>query len=83
MTLITVAVTFPLLLTLGYVCMCAAAPSKDCRRCGGFGFELWQDRKVRTERAKDRRRCETTAKRIRADRWLLNRRRAVRRDGTR
>jgi hypothetical protein len=83
MTLAALTSALLLAVTLGYASLCAAAPFKDCRHCGGLGFALRQDRKGRTRRGKPCRRCKATGKRIRAGRWLFNRWRAVHRDGTR
>ncbi|MFE4953486.1 hypothetical protein ACFRCW_05095 [Streptomyces sp. NPDC056653] len=72
-----------LLVTLGYSGLCAASPFGNCRKCRGWGFAMRTDRKGRTKRGKDCRRCKATGKRIRVGRHLFNVAARLHRDGTR
>ncbi|MET7791773.1 hypothetical protein ABZS93_35130 [Streptomyces sp900116325] len=72
-----------LFVTLGYVSLCAASPFGDCRKCRGWGHAIKTDRKGRTKRGKDCRRCKTTGKRIRIGRHFYNVAARLHRDGTR
>ncbi|WP_327269021.1 hypothetical protein OG233_16105 [Streptomyces sp. NBC_01218] len=72
-----------LLLTLSYSGLCAVSPFGDCRKCRGWGFATKTDRKGRTKRGKDCRRCKATGKRIRIGRHLYNVAARLHRDGTR
>lgn len=83
MTLTTLAITFLLAITLGYVAVCAASPFATCRKCHGFGFATTTDRKGRPKRGKNCRRCKTTGARIRRGRHLWNVWTRTRRNGTR
>ncbi|MEU3007865.1 hypothetical protein [Streptomyces sp. NPDC007020] len=60
------------LLTLGYVGVCAASPWKSCRRCEGLGFQLTYTRRGKPKRGKHCRRCDGHGIRIRAGRHLYN-----------
>nr|WP_206440669.1 hypothetical protein [Streptomyces scabichelini] len=72
-----------LLVTFGYVSVCAASPFGACRKCRGFGFAMKTDRKGRPKRGKSCRRCKGHGKRIRIGRWLYNRWARTYRAGTR
>ncbi|MFI6862320.1 hypothetical protein ACIBKZ_20915 [Streptomyces sp. NPDC050421] len=72
-----------LLITLSYSGLCVVSPFGDCRKCRGWGFATKTDRKGRTKRGKDCRRCEATGKRIRIGRHLYNVAARLHRDGTR
>lgn len=71
-----------LIVTLSYASLCAASPFGNCRKCHGMGHAVKTDRKGRTKRGKDCRRCNATGKRIRAGRWLYNRWARIYRAGT-
>ncbi|MGW2281983.1 hypothetical protein [Streptomyces sp. NPDC001770] len=83
MTLLLLASALLLLITLSYSGLCAASPFGNCRKCRGFGFAMKTDRKGRTKRGKDCRRCKATGKRIRIGRHLYNVAARLHRDGTR
>ncbi|MGP3634632.1 hypothetical protein ACTU45_14875 [Streptomyces sp. 24-1644] len=72
-----------LFVTLSYVSLCAASPFGNCRKCRGWGFAMKTDRKGRSKRGKDCRRCKATGKRIRIGRRLYNVAARLHRDGTR
>ncbi|MCX5310677.1 MULTISPECIES: hypothetical protein [unclassified Streptomyces] len=72
-----------LFVTLSYASLCAASPFGNCRKCRGFGHATKTDRKGRTKRGKDCRRCKATGKRIRVGRHLYNVAARLHRDGTR
>lgn len=72
-----------LLLTLGYVAVCAASPFGNCRKCRGWGFAMTTDRKGRPKRGKHCRRCDGIGKRIRVGRHLYNVAARIHHDGTR
>ncbi|WSA79388.1 hypothetical protein OG930_29500 [Streptomyces sp. NBC_01799] len=72
-----------LFVTLSYASLCAASPFGSCRKCHGWGFAIKTDRKGRTKRGKDCRRCKATGKRIRVGRHLYNVAARLHRDGTR
>ncbi|WP_330249166.1 hypothetical protein OHA33_44910 (plasmid) [Streptomyces sp. NBC_00562] len=72
-----------LVVTLSYVSLCAASPFGNCRKCRGMGHAIKTDRKGRTKRGKDCRRCKATGKRIRVGRHLYNVAARLHRDGTR
>ena len=72
-----------LFVTLSYASLCAASPFGNCRKCRGWGFAMRTDRKGRTKRGKDCRRCKATGKRIRVGRHLFNVAARLHRDGTR
>jgi hypothetical protein len=82
MTPILAAIACLLIVTLGYIGLCAASPFGDCRKCRGMGHALKTDRKGQLKRGKDCRRCKATGKRIRAGRWLYNRWARIYRAGT-
>lgn len=79
---ILLAITLPLLVTLGYATVCAGSPFGTCRKCNGFGFAMTTDRKGRPKRGKNCRRCKGRGKRIRIGRWLYNRAAHTYRQGT-
>lgn len=72
-----------LVVTLSYASLCATSPFGNCRKCRGWGFAMKTDRKGRTKRGKDCRRCKATGKRIRVGRHLYNVAARLHRDGTR
>lgn len=82
MTLILLASACLLVVTLGYVSLCASSPFGDCRTCKGFGYAMKTDRKGRLKRGKNCRRCHGHGKRIRIGRHLYNTWQRVYRDGT-
>ncbi|MFD9224553.1 hypothetical protein ACFWDI_32200 [Streptomyces sp. NPDC060064] len=83
MTPALLAIACLLIVTLGYISVCAASPFGTCRRCNGFGFATTADRKGRPKRGKTCRRCRGHGKRIRIGRWLYNRASHTYRQGTR
>ncbi|WP_326745103.1 hypothetical protein OG830_26325 [Streptomyces sp. NBC_00121] len=72
-----------LLVTVGYIGLCAGSPFGNCRKCRGMGHAITIDRKGKTKRGKDCRRCKATGKRIRVGRHLCNVAARLHRDGTR
>ncbi|MGW3735056.1 hypothetical protein [Streptomyces sp. NPDC005148] len=82
MTPTLLAITCLLIITLGYIATCAAAPFGPCRKCRGWGFERKTDRKGQLKRGKNCRRCKATGKRIRIGRWIFNRAQRIYREGT-
>ncbi|MFE4650501.1 hypothetical protein [Streptomyces sp. NPDC056707] len=72
-----------LFVTIGYSGLCAASPFGNCRKCRGMGHAITTDRKGKTKRGKDCRRCKATGKRIRVGRHLYNVAARLHRDGTR
>ena len=82
MTPILATIARLLIVTLGYIGLCAASPFGDCRKCRGMGHALKTNRKGQLKRGKDCRRCHATGKRIRAGRWLYNRWARIYRAGT-
>lgn len=82
MTLIALAIACLVIVTLGYVSVCAGSPFGTCRKCHGFGFAT-TDRKGRPKRGKTCRRCKGRGKRVRVGRWLYNRAARIYREGTR
>ncbi|MEU9498730.1 hypothetical protein [Streptomyces sp. NPDC048196] len=83
MTPTALAITFPLIVTLCYVALCAVSPFGDCRKCKGFGYALKKDRRGRLRPGKTCRRCHGDRKRIRVGRHLFNVAMRLHRDGTR
>ncbi|MFE2086139.1 hypothetical protein [Streptomyces sp. NPDC059460] len=83
MTPALLASTLLLFVTLSYASLCAASPFGNCRKCRGMGHAITTDRKGRTKRGKDCRRCKATGKRIRVGRHLYNIAARLHRDGTR
>ncbi|MFI1183336.1 hypothetical protein ACH4UT_27830 [Streptomyces sp. NPDC020799] len=83
MPLPLLAGALPILLTFGYVGVCAASPWKSCRRCGGLGFQLTRTRSGKPKRGKHCRRCDGNGIRIRRGRHLCNLWARTYRDGTR
>ncbi|MGY4902834.1 hypothetical protein [Streptomyces sp. 900116325] len=72
-----------LFITLGYSGLCVASPFGNCGKCRGMGHAIKTDRKGRTKRGKDCRRCKATGKRIRVGRHLYNVAARLHRDDTR
>jgi ribosomal protein L40E len=72
MTLPALASALLLLVTLGYIGLCAGQPFARCRKCSGLGFALATDRKGRPKRGKTCRRCHGHGIRIRRGRHLYN-----------
>ncbi|MFI5754642.1 hypothetical protein [Streptomyces sp. NPDC051569] len=83
MTPVLAASVLLLLVTLGYAGVCAVSPFGNCRKCSGWGFAMKTDRKGRSKRGKDCRRCQATGKRIRIGRHLYNAAARLHHDGTR
>ncbi|MFJ9416228.1 hypothetical protein ACIRPT_18890 [Streptomyces sp. NPDC101227] len=83
MTPTSLAITFPLIVTLCYVALCAVSPFGNCRKCKGFGYALKKDRRGRLRPGKTCRRCHGDRKRIRVGRHLFNVAARLHRDGTR
>ncbi|MFK0104759.1 hypothetical protein [Streptomyces sp. NPDC091217] len=83
MSLPLLAITCLMLVTFGYSFKCWLSPFGDCRKCHGMGHGFKTDRKGRTKRGRDCRRCQATGKRIRAGRWIYNRAARTYRAGTR
>ncbi|MEU9117658.1 hypothetical protein AB0D04_39490 [Streptomyces sp. NPDC048483] len=83
MTPTSLAITFPLIVTLCYVALCAVSPFGNCRKCKGFGYALKTDRRGRLRPGKTCRRCRGDRKRIRVGRHLFNVAMRLHRDGTR
>ncbi|GLW68445.1 hypothetical protein Kpho02_07440 [Kitasatospora phosalacinea] len=81
--LILPAIAATILVTLGYAMVCAASPFGDCRRCGGLGFALRNDRHGIPKRGKTCRRCKGVGKRIRLGRHAYNLAYRTWRSGTR
>ncbi|MFH9870957.1 hypothetical protein ACH4NT_33395 [Streptomyces lydicus] len=77
------AITFPLIVTLCYVALCAVSPFGNCRKCRGFGYALKTDRRGRLRPGKTCRRCHGDRKRIRVGRHLFNVAARLHHDGTR
>ncbi|WP_372407749.1 hypothetical protein [Streptomyces luteireticuli] len=61
-----------ILLTLGYIGVCAVSPWKTCRRCDGLGFQLTHTKRGKPQRGKHCRRCDGHGIRIRRGRHLYN-----------
>ncbi|MFG2234947.1 hypothetical protein ACGFNX_33990 [Streptomyces sp. NPDC048723] len=61
-----------LIVTLGYISLCAGSPFGTCRKCRGFGYAMTTDRKGRLKRGKHCRRCDGHGKRIRVGRHIYN-----------
>ncbi|WP_411086220.1 hypothetical protein [Streptomyces sp. 061-3] len=80
---VLLASTLLLFVTLGYGSLCVASPFGNCRKCRGWGHAVTTDRKGKTKRGKDCRRCKATGKRIRVGRHLYNVAARLHRDGTR
>ncbi|MER5830248.1 hypothetical protein ACWHLZ_27800 [Streptomyces chartreusis] len=83
MSLPLLAIACLMLVTFGYSVKCWLSPFGDCRKCHGMGHGFKTDRKGRTKRGKDCRRCDATGKRIRVGRWIYNRAARTYRAGTR
>ncbi|WP_335971621.1 hypothetical protein [Streptomyces sp. CA2R106] len=63
--------------------LCAASPLGVCRRCGGFGFKVRQNRRGRIVRGRECRRCRGYGQRVRVGRHLYNVATRLHREGTR
>lgn len=61
-----------LIIVLGYAGLCVISPFGPCRRCRGFGYATWTDRRGRLHAGRYCRRCEGTGQRIRLGRHLYN-----------
>ncbi|WP_172383577.1 hypothetical protein [Streptomyces sp. MNP-20] len=81
MTLLLLASTLLIGITLCYASVCAVSPLGTCRKCHGFGFATTTDRRGRPKRGKDCRRCHGHGKRIRTGRHLYNLWLRIYRDG--
>jgi hypothetical protein len=68
-----------IIVTLGYVAVCAASPFGTCRRCAGLG----RIGAARGRRSRPCRRCDATGIRIRRGRHLYNEVIRLHRDGAR
>lgn len=77
------AIALALLATLGYAALCALSPYGACRRCGGFGFKIRQNRRGRIVRGRECRHCRGYGQRIRIGRHLYNAATRLHREGTR
>ncbi|MEU9149386.1 hypothetical protein AB0D59_02240 [Streptomyces sp. NPDC048417] len=73
MSLASLTTSFLLTVTLCYGVKCWLSPFGDCRKCAGMGHAIATDRKGKTKRGRDCRRCQATGKRIRVGRWIYNR----------
>ncbi|MEU9342853.1 hypothetical protein AB0D74_16755 [Streptomyces sp. NPDC048278] len=73
MSLAALATSFLLAVTLCYGVKCWLSPFGDCRKCAGMGHAITTNRKGKTKRGRDCRRCDATGKRIRVGRWIYNR----------
>jgi hypothetical protein len=83
MSLTALANLLLLLVTLGYVALCAVSPFGRCRSCDGLGFHLTHTRRGRPRRGRHCYRCDGHGIRIRFGRYLWNRWSRIHRDGTR
>ncbi|WP_329133961.1 hypothetical protein OG552_17475 [Streptomyces sp. NBC_01476] len=72
--MLSLATAVPLVLValLGYAALCALSPLGICRKCGGFGFKVHQNRRGRLVRGKTCRRCRGYGQRVRIGRHLYN-----------
>ncbi|WUT76334.1 hypothetical protein OG896_19490 [Streptomyces sp. NBC_00669] len=77
------AITLAVLAAACYAALCAASPLGVCRRCGGFGFKVRQNRRGRIVRGRECRRCRGYGQRVRVGRHLYNVATRLRREGTR
>lgn len=69
--------------TIGsYAALCALSPYGVCRRCGGFGFKVRQNRRGRIVRGRQCRRCKGYGQRLRLGRALYNAAARLRREGS-
>jgi hypothetical protein len=70
--------------TIGsYAALCALSPYGVCRRCGGFGFKVRQNRRGRIVRGRQCRRCKGYGQRLRLGRALYNAAARLRREASR
>lgn len=65
-------VTLTILITLGYLAVCAVSPFAPCRTCHGLGFHLATTRTGKPARGRPCRRCHGHGCRIRTGRRLIN-----------
>lgn len=77
------AIALTLIATLCYAALCAVSPYGVCRRCGGFGFKVRQNRRGRLVRGRECRRCKGYGQRVRIGRHLYNAATRLHREGTR
>jgi hypothetical protein len=82
MTLLFLAITCLLGVTLCYAAVCAGSPFGRCRKCSGLGFAATVTRRGTVKRGKTCRRCKGTGHRIRVGRWIFNRVQRLYREGT-
>jgi hypothetical protein len=83
MSSLTAAITLAVLAVACYAALCAASPLGVCRRCGGFGFKVRQNRRGRIVRGRECRRCRGYGQRVRVGRHLYNVATRLHREGTR
>ncbi len=83
MTTLTAAIALSLVALACYAALCAASPFGACRRCGGFGFKVRQNRRGRIVRGRACRHCRGYGQRIRVGRHLYNAVTRLHREGTR
>jgi hypothetical protein len=80
---LTGAISLGVVAVLCYAALCAASPLGACRRCGGFGFKVRQNRRGRIVRGRPCRRCRGYGQRVRVGRHLYNVATRLHREGTR
>jgi len=80
---LTAAIALAVIAVLCYAALCAASPLGSCRKCGGFGFKVRQNRRGRIIRGRECRRCHGYGQRIRVGRHLYNVATRLHREGTR
>jgi hypothetical protein len=83
MSQLTAAIALFVFAALCYAALCAVSPVGSCRRCGGFGFKVRQNRRGRIVRGRECRRCHGRGQRLRAGRHLYNVATRLHRDGSR
>ena len=77
------AIALAVIATLSYAALCAVSPYGTCRRCGGFGFKVRQNRRGRLSRGRECRRCKGYGQRLRIGRHLYNAAARLHREGAR
>ncbi|MDT0307193.1 hypothetical protein RM780_09485 [Streptomyces sp. DSM 44917] len=81
------AIPILIVVTFGYIALCAVSPFGRCRACDGIGFQLTTRRTLtgntRPHRGPDCRRCEGTGRRLRTGRRIHNAWTRLHHDGTR
>lgn len=82
MTLLFLAITCLLVVTLCYAAVCAGSPFTRCRKCAGLGYATTVSRRGKLRRGKPCRRCKTTGHHIRRGRHLFNLAQRLYREGT-